>query len=131
MLVLLSAGTIKPGNENRLNFIRFSYVKEHIYDNCIFRAASDIKCEESNIFHFPVCCLYSGKLILISSFHRALLKITPTCFGSQSIQHRGVITCTLTEITYSGSQMCVFIMCVVGVSRHMPPNTDHARDKYL
>jgi len=23
------------------------------------------------------------------------------------------------------------IMCVVGVWRHMPPNADHAHDKYL
>jgi hypothetical protein len=44
------------------------------------------------------------------------LKITPTCFGSQRIHHQGVITCTLTEITCSGSQ--IFIVCMVGVWRH-------------
>ena len=52
------------------------------------------------------------------------LKITPTRFGSQRIHHQGVITYTFTEImsTCNGSQ--IFIMCVVGVWRHMPPNTD-------
>ena len=35
----------------------------------------------------------------------------------------------LIEITYNGS--IALIMCVVGVWRHMPPNTDHAHDKYL
>jgi len=39
------------------------------------------------------------------------------------------MTCTLTDITCNGSQ--IFIMCVVGVWRHMPPNTNHAHDKYL
>ena len=40
------------------------------------------------------------------------------------------MTCTLTEINCNGSQ--IFIMCVVGVWRHMPPNTDHTQhDKYL
>jgi len=42
------------------------------------------------------------------------------------IYHQGMMTCTLTEITCNGSQ--IFIMCVVGV---LPPNTDHAHDKYL
>ena len=36
------------------------------------------------------------------------IKITPTCFGSQGIHHQGVITCTLTEITCSGSQIKYF-----------------------
>jgi len=40
-----------------------------------------------------------------------------------------VMNHTLTEITCNGSQ--IFIMCVVGVWRHMTPNTDHAHDKYL
>jgi len=35
----------------------------------------------------------------------------------------------LTEITHNCSN--VLIMCVVGVWRRMPPNTDHAHDKYL
>ena len=43
--------------------------------------------------------------------------MTPACFGSQRIHHQGVITYTLTEITCNGSQ--IFIMCVVGVWRHI------------
>ena len=48
------------------------------------------------------------------------------------IHHQGVLTCSLTEITCSGSQ--IFIMCVVGGGIIMPPNTDvhsafmHGRD---
>jgi hypothetical protein len=55
------------------------------------------------------------KSILYKSLEDTL-KITPTCFGSQRIHHQGVLTCNLTEITCSGSQ--IFIMCVVGVWRH-------------
>jgi len=66
MVVLLSASILTPGNEKkRLSFPRFSYAKEHIYDNRTFWAESDIKYEETNIFRFPLYCLYSNKLILI------------------------------------------------------------------
>jgi len=46
-----------------------------------------------------------------------IIKFTPTCFGSQRILHQGVITCTVTGITCSVSQ--IFFMCVVGVRRHI------------
>jgi len=50
------------------------------------------------------------KSMLYKSLKDTRLKITPTCFGSQRIHHQGVMACTLTEITCSGSQ--IFIMCV-------------------
>jgi len=55
--------------------------------------------------------------MLYKSLKDTWLKITPTCFGSRRIHHQRVMTCTLTEITCNGSQ--IFIMCVVGVWRHM------------
>ena len=57
------------------------------------------------------------KSVLYKSLKDTSLKITPTCFGSYVIHHQWAVTCTLTEITCNGSQ--IFIMCVVGVRRHI------------
>jgi hypothetical protein len=48
------------------------------------------------------------KSMSYKSLEDTYTKIIPTCFRSQRIHHQGVITCTLNEITCSGSQIKYF-----------------------